>query len=188
MIKIETLLPLVCSTTREEFVKEHSHPYLVLYLDDFDTTSNKQEWSFKTDTISSWHNDVEHMTTGDGVTLSKRASRYRVYGMVKATDSPWADRISVGRARNNDIVLPHKSVSKLHAHFSTGDDGGIVLSDAGSRNGTRINSHRLLDGAPVPTSPGDLLTFGAVALTHFDPGGLYDLVRQLIAGSPSTSP
>ncbi len=57
----------------------------------------------------------------DGVKLSTDSKRYRVFSMVKAARNPWVERISVGRARNNDIVLPHKSVSKLHAHFTKDD-------------------------------------------------------------------
>src|SRR3954469_22725095 len=35
----------------------------------------------------------------------------------KAAGNPYPDRISIGRARNCDIVVRHESVSKLHAHF-----------------------------------------------------------------------
>jgi hypothetical protein len=54
------------------------------------------------------------------------------------------DRISLGRARNCDIVLRDPSVSKLHAHFRVKDDGKFDLVDRLSENGTEINGARLL--------------------------------------------
>src|SRR5262245_48740931 len=40
-----------------------------------------------------------------------------VYVVAKAPGNPYLDRISVGRARNCDIVVRDGSVSKLHAHM-----------------------------------------------------------------------
>jgi hypothetical protein len=36
--------------------------------------------------------------------LSPELGRYEVYPIVKATNNPWHERVSVGRARNNDAV------------------------------------------------------------------------------------
>ena len=45
----------------------------------------------------------------------KPTSELRVIPLVKAPGNPYSDRISVGRARNCDVVLRNPSVSKLHA-------------------------------------------------------------------------
>ncbi len=176
MSEIETLAPLIAASSREGFVAEQDSAFLVLYLEVGET---KQDWSFKTETMSGRHIIVKSGKTADGVALAKDADRYQIFRLVKVAGSPWPNRISVGRARNNDVVLPDKSVSKLHAHFTHDDTGAPRLSDAGSRNGTRVNSERAPDSNPVPVASGDLLTFGAVSLTYLDAGGLHDLVSQL---------
>jgi len=100
--------------------------------------------------------------------------------------------ITVGRTRNNDIVLPDESVSKFHAFFREADateppapaDGPrrMLLQDAGSRNGTLFN------GGPVPTakqgdplvvSMGGQVRFGLVELTFLDAAGLRELVAHV---------
>jgi len=76
----------------------------------------------------------------------------------------FSERISVGRARNNDIVLRHRSVSKFHAWFELGEEEALRLGDARSTN------HTLLNGRGVgrelePVEPGDEIVFGSVATT-----------------------
>jgi hypothetical protein len=72
------------------------------------------------------------------------------------------ERVSIGRAPNNDIVIRYDSVSKVHAWFARGEEGGVYVADAGSKNKTRLN------GAPIPAQDpqevlsGDSIRFGAV--------------------------
>jgi hypothetical protein len=73
----------------------------------------------------------------------------------------FSERISVGRATNNDIVLRHEGVSKFHAWFVCDEEQSYYAADAGSRNGTMLNGARL-DDAPVRIVAGDLLAFGGV--------------------------
>ena len=77
---------------------------------------------------------------------------------------PFSERISVGRARNNDIVLRHRSVSKFHAWFELGDEEDLRLGDARSTNRTILNG-RKLDKELQPIASGDELEFGAVHAT-----------------------
>ena len=61
-------------------------------------------------------------------------------------------------------------MSRLHAQLDRGEDGWL-LSDLGSRNGTRVNGWLLRD--PVPVRAGDVLQFGSAAFlvqAHQDPG------------------
>ena len=55
----------------------------------------------------------------------------------------YTDRIALGRAMNNDIVLRHESISKVHAWLEIDDDGVVSVCDAGSRNGTFVGGRRL---------------------------------------------
>ncbi len=83
--------------------------------------------------------------------------------------------ISVGRGLENDIVLQHPSVSKVHAHFD-GGDSRLLLSDVGSRNHTYVKDE--LVSEMVLLAPGDPIKFGAVRCTVCSPAGLWHAVRQ----------
>jgi pSer/pThr/pTyr-binding forkhead associated (FHA) protein len=48
------------------------------------------------------------------------------------------DVIVIGRSEENDVVLPHQSVSRNHARI-TKDEEGYVLADLGSFNGTQVD-------------------------------------------------
>lgn len=108
----------------------------------------------------------------------------------KSDRNTWKSRISVGRAKNNDIVLRHDSVSKLHAHFYvrlTKKNGQVheklVLCDVGSANGTLINGRTLDEDAEVVVAFGDRFLFGEVQCDLLDPVALYTKLRRLSARS-----
>jgi len=62
-----------------------------------------------------------------------------------------------GRDVTNDIVLGDAEVSRQHSRL-TRSQGGIVLEDLGSTNGTFVNGERLV--APRLLRPGDLVGMG----------------------------
>ena len=62
---------------------------------------------------------------------------------VRKVQSTFPSMITVGRARNNDIVVPDALVSKFHAFFRQLDDGEWGLADAGSANGTKLGEVEL---------------------------------------------
>src|SRR5580700_2370489 len=70
-------------------------------------------------------------------------------------------RISIGRARNKDIVLRHSSVSKFHAWFEVDESENLHVSDAGSSNLTHVNGQPIEPRARIAVQPGDLHRFGA---------------------------
>ncbi|HEX2317061.1 MAG TPA: DUF1707 and FHA domain-containing protein [Thermomonospora sp.] len=69
-----------------------------------------------------------------------------------------ATRIVVGRAPGCHFVLTDLTVSRFHAELYRGDDGGWLLTDLGSMNGTRVNGWRLT--GPARVRPGDEVGFG----------------------------
>jgi hypothetical protein len=100
-----------------------------------------------------------------------------VLPIAKAKGNPYPDRISVGRARNCDVVLRDPSVSKLHAHFHVRSASEFELVDLGSQNGTRVNARKLLAHAPEPVTVGDLLYFGRVSARIVDADSLFTMLR-----------
>jgi hypothetical protein len=97
------------------------------------------------------------------VPIGKRADAGRVF----------SERVTVGRARNSDVVLRHESVSKFHAWFARDEDSVYFLSDANSRNGTWRNGSRLSGGYTPRITTGDLLRFGNVEATYCDVATLH---------------
>ena len=73
-------------------------------------------------------------------------------------------RITLGRTGANDVIIDDNSVSKMHASISASSDGGLIVADTGSTNGTFINDERIAYGKAMPLSPQDKLTVGSVPL------------------------
>jgi hypothetical protein len=97
------------------------------------------------------------------VPLGKRADAARVF----------SERVTVGRARNSDVVLRHASVSKFHAWFSRDEQNAYFISDASSHNGTWRNGVALRGGESARVASGDLLRFGTVEATYCDAATLH---------------
>lgn len=72
------------------------------------------------------------------------------------------ERLTVGRAGVCDLILPFSAMSKVHGYLSLGPNGH-TFEDAGSTNGTVINSAKLKVGAPAEIRDGDTLRFGDVS-------------------------
>ena len=75
--------------------------------------------------------------------------------------------VSVGRAPNNDIVIPAASISKFNCYFVTAS-GGYGLVDAGSTTGTKLEDQPLVArGQPLPVADGALIQLGEVVTARF---------------------
>jgi hypothetical protein len=79
-----------------------------------------------------------------------------------------AGPVRIGRGPGATLRLADDTVSRCHAELRH-VDGGWVLADVGSMNGTHLNGLRIT--SPVSVRPGDHVRFGTVAyrLTWADP-------------------
>ena len=75
--------------------------------------------------------------------------------------------LTLGRAKDCDIVLPERQISRHHARIEQ-DESGFIIRDLGSKNGTFVNGesvreqpYRLRDGDE--TELADVLQMGFVA-------------------------
>ena len=159
----DALAELAQSSTRDEFVAKQPHLFLVLEQ----ALSVEAEVGFSTQVV-------------DPVSLRRstvrRPQNIEVLPVVKAAGNPYPDRVSVGRARNCDIVMRDPSISKLHAHFRVGGVR-VELVDIDSQNGTRVNGRALAPHQPAQVANGDTVLFGSVACKLVDAAALYDLLR-----------
>src|SRR4051794_650362 len=51
--------------------------------------------------------------------------------------------VSIGRKRDNDLMLPDEAISSRHCEFVS-DNGFFVVRDLGSHNGTFVNGKRVV--------------------------------------------
>lgn len=99
----------------------------------------------------------------------------------KRPNNPFPHMISVGRASNNDLVIPLGTISKLQAYF-LGEGESWSITDWHSTNGTRLNGKRLPPREPVPLESGAALSFGKEFWAHFFLPA--DLQRELTRAKP----
>jgi Mg-chelatase subunit ChlD len=85
--------------------------------------------------------DVEHIIPQDSVSLT----------IDKAS-------ISIGRDSSNDIIIPEKVVSSLHATIEY-RNGYYYLEDNRSTNGTRLNNRRVEQDTKMKLKSGDIIHF-----------------------------
>jgi hypothetical protein len=156
---LDSLTALARSLTREQFIQRAPGTFLAVL-----SSMDGVMMGFRT--------EVVRITS-----VPKRAAPLAIHPLVKAEGNPYPDRISVGRARNCDIVLRAPSVSKLHAHFQVRRAGIYELVDLGSHNGSRVNGQRVPPQTPELVESGDVVQFGDTAVQLVDGGGLYSLLR-----------
>jgi hypothetical protein len=156
-MELSELSDLASKLSSDDFAARFPHLFLLYY----ETIDPVGASSFATQVVSR------------DQARKKPTSELRVLPLVKAPGNPYSDRISVGRARNCDVVLRNPSVSKLHAHMRREPNGSWVLIDVNSHNGTSIDGQRVHPSQPVPLRIGEQVTFGGMVVRIVDAGQLY---------------
>lgn len=70
------------------------------------------------------------------------------------------DHLTLGRVRDQDIVLPGKGVSRRHAHIDRAVDGKWYLVDLGTTNGTWVENKRLEANTSFRLDPNKIIRIG----------------------------
>ena len=65
-------------------------------------------------------------------------------GPLKGLQWPVSSELIIGREESCDIVIPDRQVSRQHARIYPSSEG-VFLEDLGSKNGTYLNSQRVVD-------------------------------------------
>jgi transcriptional regulator with GAF, ATPase, and Fis domain len=81
-------------------------------------------------------------------------------GMSKGTARPLGQRLAIGKAPDNDLVLSDDTVSRHHCELLRTPDG-ILVRDLGSTNGTRVDGTRVRE---ANVGPGNVLRVGEVEI------------------------
>ena len=153
--------------TRRQFEQAHPHLWLVREL----APPSSVEASFATTLVT-----VAQLHAAAGG-LPRRIG-LGPHGFVflplrKSDRNPWEDRVLIGRASNNDIVLRDTSVSKVHARALV-EAGAWSIADARSTNGTWVDGERLAPGRTAPLRSQTVLKLGGVSCTVLGSAEVFD--------------
>lgn len=155
---------LAQGSSRDSFVSAFQHPFLVGEGVLHQPRPGRTMTFESGDTVA-----VDAQTIG-------RSELQLAFG-VRKTNSTFPSMITVGRTRNNDVVIADVLISKFHAFFR------IVgqhheLADAGSQNGTRVGE-RLLEpkGPALRVRYGDVIHFAQLRFAFLDAGAAWDALR-----------
>lgn len=106
--------------------------------------------------------------------VTPEANDMAIYPLAKKPGASFPDRITIGRTSNNDVVIAHPSVSRLHAYVRHAD--GWLVADAGSKNGSWLGEGRLEPRRETALSPAAVLRLGDVVVAFYRSQDLFDLL------------
>lgn len=93
---------------------------------------------------------------------------------------------TVGRGKENDLVLGDQWISRNHAILQSTETAEFLLIDLGSRNGTFVNGRRV--SIPVTLKNSDQITFGKTEVEFYCPSrATQTLARETLTGETLTS-
>jgi len=107
----------------------------------------------------------------------KRKPIIKVVPLVKSNRNAFKSKITLGRAKNNDVILRAAKVSKVHAAFLVGKDNWQV-KDMGSVNGTVINGERLEKSGSIELKSGDMISIWRYVFEYLDLDSFVDILRK----------
>ena len=81
--------------------------------------------------------------------------------------APSQGAITIGRATTCDLIVGHRSVSRIHARLHAVSDG-FLIEDLGSSNGTRVQGEPVAQGKSAAVAFGDVVEIGGTLLTIQD--------------------
>jgi FHA domain len=103
-----------------------------------------------------------------------------VFPLRQTGRSPYPRIITVGRTKNNDVVLPDAMISKFHALFKEAD-GKLLCQDADSRNGSFVDGKRApttKGGKGLEVGAGSRVKFGLLEFWFVSGTELQELARR----------
>jgi hypothetical protein len=169
-VPIRELREAARALPRAEFEERHGRAFLLLSAADLSTPRP---------TITEVRLDDD---PGVPVRAESTANLSLVVYALRRSGRSAGHLITLGRAPENDVVVPDVSISRFHAFVKQDANGCWLMQDAGSTNGTTINGTsvpRQGHGPPAPLSPGDDVRLGQVELTFLDCDGLVSFATRL---------
>lgn len=105
-------------------------------------------------------------------------------GALKGQEFRFDHAVAIGRVATADLPLSDPGVSRKHARLSP-QDGGWVVEDLGSANGTLVNGWRVQDATRL--REGDVIGIGAVFAQFVERDAPQPRTPSAVATPPTTS-
>ena len=154
------------------------HPCPVLLFNPADPSAPKPSWKTNVMVIP----DAATLRSGSSFPRRFDLRNTWVMRVEKSARNPYQDRVYLGRAPSNDVILEEASISKSHAFFAQdkqGRGGGWNLTDVGSRNGTTVGGQPLDAHAALALPGQSAILFGLSALAYYcDPAAFWALLQS----------
>jgi hypothetical protein len=164
-ISVDDLAAELNKWGEESFQKKYDHPFMVVVY-----TPPSDAELVDPQTVET---DVSEVSKAP-----QRSSGMKCIPIVKSDRNAFKSKVTVGRAKNNDIILRAAKVSKLHAAFVQ-DARGYQVMDMGSANGTVITGVRLKKNQVVRLKTGDMISFWRYVFEFFRSEDFLNLLRKL---------
>lgn len=180
-----TATPSISPYTLADQLKEQGeeafrrlHPRAFLLVKRYPT--DKEEFMFPK-TVLSPVTDLDELKRkgmGERVETSQIPLPGTVIPLLKTDRNAYTSRITVGRAKNNDIVIRAAKISKVHCAFVI-DKKKYELLDMGSANGTTVNGVRLKANKQVRLKSRDLVSFHRHEFEFLEVKEFIEMLREL---------
>jgi adenylate cyclase len=104
------------------------------------------------------------MVKGDALAAKKAGSRLQIFFADGGSDVVFLrkTKTTIGRVKDNDIVLPDPRISRYHSEVEK-EGQGFVIKDLGSHNQVRVNGQKIKS---VLLKDGDEIRIGPVKLVY----------------------
>lgn len=104
-----------------------------------------------------------------GAAASGEPAPFAIPGTMRLTELPMGtqERLTLGRAADNQLALAHPAVSRYHAEIRQ-TPAGAILTDLGSQNGTYLNGARVR--GPQQLHAGDVIQLGPYKVVYGQEG------------------
>lgn len=147
------------------FREKYPHPFLLFR---YSPPVDHEEVDLRT--VETKLSDFDHE--------QKKKPIVKTVPLVKTNRNAFKSKITLGRAKNNDVILRAAKVSKIHAVFIVGKDKWQLL-DMGSVNGTMVNGERIEKNQPVKLDSGDMISFWRYVFEYHDLDSFVAILRKL---------
>ncbi len=118
----------------------------------------------------------EPLPTSDELSVDGDTLKHAIYPLVKQSATARKRIVFlIGRADDNDMIMPDFAISKRHAMLEVEVDE-YWMKDCNSTNGTLLNENRL-GQQPVQLHDGDIISFARYAFAFLSPESLYERLK-----------
>lgn len=124
--------------------------------------------------------DMDILSLRQTEALRQAPSHGLVFFLRKREAGIFTDKIGLGRTRNVDLFIPSVQISQYHAFFSLNSSNTWTITDADSRNGTRVEGERLVAGVAKPLHSGNRILAGGIEFIFYLPAEFVALCRNLV--------